>query len=165
MIRKATLADCQRLAEIHVSGWRCAYADFIGEAFLFGALSVKDRAEAFTRALADGSEETWVYEEDSIIKGMLTFGDCRDEDKGLEAFELWGIYLEPFYKRRGIGRKLVDFCLDQALERGRREVLLWVFEKNEATRRFYEAVGFHTDGKRQMLERFNEYAIRYSRLV
>jgi len=96
MIRKATINDCSRIAEIHVFGWRCAYRNFIPLEHLFNTMTVKKREEKFLEYLSvdESKDETYVYEEDKIVKGFMTIGDCRDDDKDKNTFELHGIYKE-----------------------------------------------------------------------
>ena len=70
-----------------------------------------------------------LYEENNIVKGFMTIGDCRDEDKNKNTFELWGIYIEPLFQRKHIGTKLADHCLNEAIKNNKEEVVVWVFEK------------------------------------
>ena len=165
MIRKATLNDCSRIAEIHVFGWRCAYKDFISLDYLFNKMTVKKREEKFTEYLSvdEKTNETFVYEEDNIVKGFMTTGDCRDGDKDHNTFELWGIYIDPLFQRQHIGARLVDYCVEDAIKRNKKEIVLWVFEKNNDSIEFYKKMGFLPDGKNKLYETFNEKAIRFNR--
>jgi ribosomal protein S18 acetylase RimI-like enzyme len=165
MIRKATLNDCSRIAEIHVFGWRCAYRDFIPLDYLFNKMTVKKREEKFIEYLSvnEKTNETYVYEEDNIIKGFMTIGGCRDEDKDRNTFELWGIYIDPLFQREHIGSRLVDHCVNEAVKRNKKEIVLWVFEKNKDSIKFYKKMGFLKDGKNTIFETFNEKAIRFDR--
>jgi len=163
VIRRALLQDCPRMAELHVMSWRHAYGHFIKHDFLHDPSALRRREEAFSKAVREDSEETYVYEEGGLIKGILTIGDCRDADKGPQAFELWGIYLDPGSIGRGIGRRLAEFCEAQARARGRSEIVLWTFEKNAAARAFYEHLGFKPDGARKTIDFFGEYEMRYAK--
>ena len=165
MIRKATINDCSRIAEIHVFGWRCAYKDFISLDHLFNKMTVKKREKIFEEYLSVDREtdETYVYEEDNIIKGFLTIGDCRDDDKDSNTFELQGIYIDPIFQRQHIGSKFVDYCINEAIKRNKKEIVLWVFEKNNDSIEFYKKMGFLPDGKNKLYETFNEKAIRFNR--
>ena len=167
MIRKATINDCSRIAEIQVFGWRCAYKDFIPLDFLFNKMTVKKREEKFIEYLSvdEKTDETYVYEEDNIIKGFMTIGDCRDDDKDHNTLELWGIYVDPLFQRQHIGSKCVDYCVNGAIKKDKKEIVLWVFEKNKDSIEFYEKMGFSPDGKNKLYEVFNERAIRFSRKV
>jgi len=165
MIRKAAIDDCSRIAEIHVFGWRCAYKDFIPLDYLYNKLTVKKREEKHIEYLSvhERTDETYVYEEDNIIKGFMTIGNCRDDDKDKNTFELQGIYIDPLFQRQHIGSEFVDYCVNEAINQNKKEIVLWVFEKNKDSIVFYKKMGFLPDGKNKMYEAFNEKAIRFNR--
>jgi len=167
MIRKADISDCSRLAEIHVFGWRCAYKDFIPLSYLFCTMSVKKHYEMFLGFLnaENRTDETYVFEERNIIKGFMTLGNCRDDDKDESTFELQGIYVDPMFQRQKIGTIFVDFYIDEAIKRGKKEITLWVFDKNIESRLFYQKMGFIEDGKSKTIESVNEIAIRMCKVL
>ena len=161
MIRAMALSDVSRVAEIHVFGWRDAYRGFISDDFLFKSMLVSKRIDVFDNSVRNNAEENYVYD-DGIIKAFLTIGRCRDEDKP-ESFELWGIYVDPFMKRQGIGSKMVEYCENRALERGFKEVCLWVFKENIAARLFYEKLGYLPDNSSKYIEFLAATEIRFSK--
>ena len=165
MIRKATIGDCLRIAEIHVFGWRCAYKNFIPLDFLFNTMTVKKHKEKWVEILVanEKTNETYVFEEDNILKGFMTIGDCRDDDKDENTFELWGIYIDPIFQRQHIGSTLVDYCIIEAIGRNKKEIIIWVFEKNKDSIEFYKKTGFSPDGENKIYETFNEKIIRFNR--
>jgi GNAT superfamily N-acetyltransferase len=83
--------------------------------------------------------EIWVAEEGRVTAFF-----------GLEGNELSHIYVEPGAQSRGIGTALLDHAKSLRPER----LELWVFQKNERARRFYERHGFRlvklTDGTGNM---------------
>ena len=162
MIRKANISDSPRLAEIHVFGWRCAYKDFISMEFLINKHTVKKREEKFNEYLSDNNDygKTYVFEENNIVKAFMTIGNCRDDDKNDETFELQGIYVDPLFQRQKIGTHFVDYCIKEAHIQNKKEIVLWVFEKNHESVKFYEKMGFNKDGKCKIMENFNESVIR-----
>ena len=165
MIRKALTSDCPRIAEIHVFGWRCAYKDFIPLDHLFNKMTVKNYEEKFIEYLSSDTKtnETYVYENENIIKGFMTVGDYRDNDKDKDTFELYGIYVDPVFQRQNTGTKLVDYCIKEAFKKNKKEVVLWVFEKNKGSIEFYKKMGFTPDGETKMYDLLNEKAIRLNR--
>lgn len=160
VIRKATTEDANRLAEIHVFGWRFAYRNLIPDDFLFKKMEVVKRAASFKQSIEENREDTYVYEEDGIIKSFMTVGPCRDEGKK-GSYEIWGIYVDPLMTRSGIGTRMVEFCKNIALKSGYREILLWVLEGNEIGINFYKKSGFQHDGPVKLLENFNRNVYRY----
>jgi GNAT superfamily N-acetyltransferase len=83
--------------------------------------------------------ELWVVQEERIV-GFA----------GLSGSELTHLYTDPSAQNRGVGRTLLDHVKNLRPER----LELWVFQKNEGARRFYERQGFVlvrlTDGARNM---------------
>ena len=154
MIRKAVAGDAERLAEMHVAGWRHAYRGIITDAFLFGKLNVCRRAGNIRKELEQGRGEHYVAERGGVVSAFMAMGASRDEDKRGEGhFELWAIYAEPALKRSGLGGELLVFCEQEAARRGMSEVSLWVLERNSAGRAFYEKHGYRPDGASKVLER------------
>ena len=165
MVRIAKIQDSPRMAEIKVFGWRCAYKHFIPLKYLFNELTVKNSEMKFIEILSieNNPGKTYVFEEDNIIKAYMTIGNTKDEDKDNRTFELWVIYVDPLFQRQNIGEKLVDFCIDEAKNKCKEEIVLWVFKKNENSIKFYEKMGFTADGKTKMHERLKEKEIRMLR--
>jgi len=167
MIRIANIEDSSRMAEIHVFGWRWAYKDFISLDYLYNKFTVKTREEKFREYLSikNDNVEHYVYEEQNVVKAILIIGNCRDDDKDNKTFELMGIYVDPLFQRQKIGTKLVDYCIQEAINKNKKEIVLWVFEKNDESIKFYEKMGFVKEGKKKLMVSFNEYAIRMSKTL
>ena len=161
MIRKMTVEDAPRVAEIHVFSWREAYRGIISDDFLFNKIRVAKRQEYFENAMLKKAERSRVYD-DGIVKGFLTIGKCRDEDKP-NAFELWGIYIDPFFTRQGIGSQFMAHTLEAAKNCGFKEICLWVLEDNQRAIEFYKKHGFVPDGAFKFLEALNVNEIRMVR--
>jgi|SRR5215213_8218165 len=82
----------------------------------------------------------WVAEEDARI---VAFSGIKDE-------ELTHLYVDPAAQNRGVGSELLEHAKTVSPAR----IQLWVFQKNEGARRFYERHGFRlvelTDGAGNM---------------
>ncbi len=96
--------------------------------------------------LFERHEEVWLAEEDGRPLGFLAIR--RSQQNGREALEK--LYVDPEAQNRGVGAAL----LDQAKALRPEGFVLWVFQKNEGARRFYERHGFRlvelTDGADNM---------------
>ena len=118
------------------------------------------------QALITDSTKTGFYEKLDYhnAEGMRLWleGACRDIDK-LNSFELWGIYVDPFMKRQGIGSVLVRYCEEKAIERRFNEVCLWVLEKNASAREFYKKLGYSPDGSKKFINMLSVSEIRYTK--
>jgi ribosomal protein S18 acetylase RimI-like enzyme len=105
--------------------------------------------EALPRIAADlfeRHEEIWLAEEAGRLLGFLSIR--RSRQNGWEVLEK--LYVDPEAQNRGVGTAL----LDQAKALRPDGFVLWVFQKNEGARRFYERHGLRlvtlTDGADNM---------------
>src|SRR5262245_9896224 len=72
--------------------------------------------------------ELWVLEEEGRVLGFA----------GVSGSELTHLYIDPSAQNRGVGSELLEHVKNLRPER----LELWVFQKNEGARRFYERHGF-----------------------
>jgi ribosomal protein S18 acetylase RimI-like enzyme len=164
MIKPAIRTDAPRMAEISVFGWRSAYRGIISDEYLFSKLLVNKRIKGFEKDFDENTYESYVFEEENIIKAFMSIGECRNNDKK-DAFELWGLYVDPLMKNNGIGTQLINYCEGQATKRKFKENVLWVFKDNNDARGFYEKKGYKNDGKEELIEYFGAIEVRYGKIL
>ena len=130
MIRRATSADAAEVSRVFVAARdEMRYLPRIDEEHrpLLGGWFI-DRGPIF------------VAEENSTVLGF----------SGVHEGELTHLYVDPSVQNRGIGSALMVHAKAQSP----RGLSLWVFQKNEGARRFYERHGFWlvelTDGAGNM---------------
>lgn len=100
MIRVAQLKDIPRIAEIIVFGKRVAYRDiFQNDIVTFNELQVMDLIETY-RSNPALIKNMLVYD-DGIVKGVI------NREYKEDAVEISEFYIEPFFKRQGIGRTMI----------------------------------------------------------
>ncbi len=88
---------------------------------------------------------TFFAEVDGVVAGTVAVGDSDV----MGAAAMIAMWVDPRFRRRGIGDLLVKHVLDFARDSGRERVLLWVTEVNSAARRLYERNGFVRTGATQ----------------
>ena len=145
MIRLATDADVDAIAALHVKSWQAAYRVAFPNEYL-DTLDVPKRARMWRRILAEGKASLAVQELEGHIAGFLCVGPSRDADAAAGTGEISALHVDPEAWRGGHGRSLMDWALGQARARAWRVLTLWVLRDNARARRFYEAMGFATDG-------------------
>jgi len=151
-IRTATIDDAPACAEIHCLGWEAAYAGLIPAETI--ARKNAARPAAWPEYLASGRYDYYVPVLEGRVVGFLSLRSPEEhENLPDNYYEVGGIYLHPSVYRQGIGRRLMAFAEEQARVKGKTAMMLWVFEDNAPSRRFYEACGYHPDGKTDI----NEY--------
>lgn len=83
--------------------------------------------------------DVFVAEDDGAIAGFAAVL-ARDDDE----LDLDGLFVEPHLWRRGVGRALVDHCVDVARNRGMSALHV---VGNPHAERFYRACGFELIGR------------------
>ena len=135
MIRRATVADASRIAEILVFTKRMNYRKiFQNDKVSFGEIQVYPIAKEYMENPGK-LEGVWVYD-DEFVKGVLHIAGDRIEE----------LYVDHFFENRGIGGELMAFAIEQNCS------FLWVLEKNEDARRFYGRYGFAPTGEKRLEE-------------
>ncbi|MEU2745740.1 GNAT family N-acetyltransferase [Streptomyces collinus] len=153
-IREMTPADCDRVAEIRVGGWRSAYQGLIPQSYLDG-LSVEEDAERRRTYLSqgDGSVVNLVAEDTGgELVGWACHGPYREGEVLTGDAELYALYVHPKRLGQGAGRALLARSVAGCSAAGHGRVLLWVLKGNDRARRFYERAGFRADGAEEPFE-------------
>lgn len=147
MIRKATIEDISRIAEILVFVKRMNYRSiFNDDSVSFGEIQVLSVAKEYSAP--ELLNDIWVYEADGIVKGLIRIVDR----------EIVELYVEHFFQGQGIGAELIEFAKKE------HDVnCLWVLEKNTSAIRFYHAHGFNVTDTKQLEEGTPEYKVRMVR--
>lgn len=99
---------------------------------------------ALRKFLADPSlGQDWIFLDEKTPVGyiVLTFG-FSFEYHGRDAF-IDELYVEPPYRRQGIGRRAMQFIEERAREFGVNAVHLEVDEGNAPAEELYRGVGYH----------------------
>ena len=130
MIRRATPEDAATIGEVFVRARD-------GMTYL---PRIPDEDRPKLGAWIVERHQVWVAEEDGAVTGFI----------GIEPGYLSHIYVDPAVQNRGIGSALLAHA-KTLLPDG---MQLWVFQRNEGARRFYEREGFRlvelTDGQGNM---------------
>ena len=158
MVRRATMQDVSRIAEIIVFGKRVAYRPiFNNDLVSFNELRVIDIIERYQNdpQLIDNM----IVYDDGIVKGVI--GRTNIED----SIEISEFYVEPFFKGKGIGTKLIHYIISEAKKDNKKRIFLWVIQDNLSARRFYEANGFRENGETCIIEGTSKIDICYELLL
>ena len=146
--RPATTGDADAIATIHIAAWRAAYRGMLPDRLL-AVLDHSLRAALWTDILgrdrprsrvmvAEWAGELWGF-------GDLRPSPDRDRDPG-RVGEVAALYVDPAHWRGGAGRALLAGLTSAAVDFGFETLELRVLEQNDPARRFYERLGWDTDG-------------------
>ena len=136
LIRPGTPDDADAAARVHVDSW--------GATTEQAGPSLEQRIEWHRRFPA-----TFVADDGGTILGFVAVGPSRDADAD---GELYTIYVDPRHWRGGVGSRLIRAGEERMRELGYRRVVLWTFDDNPRSHRFYEAAGWSADGERRTVE-------------
>jgi GNAT superfamily N-acetyltransferase len=130
MIRRATADDAAAVSRVYVAAR--------DEMTYLPRIEEEHRPVLGAWFIARGP--IWLAEEEGRVAGF----------SGVSDGELTHLYVDPAEQNRGVGSGLLDHAKGLSPKR----LELWVFQKNEGARRFYERRGFRlvrlTDGAGNM---------------
>ncbi len=119
----------------------------LGEApYAFGSTYAREqqRSEVEWRS-ALSARTRWVAESGGAAVGTVSGGD--GESTGVAA--LTAMWVDPGFRRQGIGDMLVDCVIDWARRTGYSQLVLWVVDGNADAERLYERHGFKRTGAQE----------------
>jgi len=92
----------------------------------------------FVAGFDASKEDAWIADRAGQITGSIFL--MKSDNPGIAKLRL--LYVEPSARGAGIGRRLVDTCIDRACALGYRRLTLWTNDVLTSARRIYEAAGF-----------------------
>lgn len=135
-VRPARPEDAAAIAEIHVSGWRSAYAGLLPSRDL-ASMSTVRHAARMSVAIAAG-HGVLVAEQGRDVVGYCTAGQARTS--GLGDGEVETLYVLDDHREQGHGRALLQRAAADLSGAGCGSLFLWVLAANPS-RYFYERLG------------------------
>ena len=83
---------------------------------------------------------------DGQVAGYVTLKPATELRASDHVLHVAGLAVDESYRRRGVGRALMDAAIAEATRRGARRLTLRVLGPNVAARRLYEDCGFVDEG-------------------
>ena len=139
-IRLATEADLPAIVDIYnqsiPGGWSTADTT---------PISVADRIEWF-RKFDSTKRPIWVAEMDEKVVATVYLSSFYAGRPAYDATAEISLYIASAYQRRGLGRRLKQWVIEQCPRLGVTTLLSMYFDHNDATRRINESLGFEPMG-------------------
>ena len=149
IIRDAVEADLPAIVEIY----NAATATRVSTALL-EPVSVEERLPWFRRHSPD-QFPLWMAEIDEQVAGWLSFHEFIRRPAYRGAAEI-SLYVHEKFRRRGIGRELLEKAIADAPRLHARALVGYVLGHNEASLRLFERAGFERWGCLPRLARFEQ---------
>ena len=149
IIRDAAEADLPAIIDIY----NAATATRTSTAF-FDPVSLEERLPWFRRH-SPNEFPLWVAEIEGQIAGWLSFHEFIRRPAYRGAAEI-SIYVHEKFRRRGIGRALLEKAIVEAARLKMRMLLGYILGHNEASLRLFEQAGFERWGRLPRLARFEK---------
>lgn len=141
--------DIRRVQESDIVGFHRLLDEVCRERRYLGALEGPslERVEAFVRTnVRDGLPQFMAHHADTIV------GWCDaipgDASAGAAHIGRLGMGVAREYRRRGIGRKLIDATVAAARAMGLEKIELSVYSSNDAAITLYRSLGFTEEGRK-----------------
>lgn len=144
-IRTATEDDADGLAHVCVPTLRDAYAGLMPVEFV-DPVSEHERAAKFRATIRSGTRTWLMAVAGEELVGACAVGVARDSDMPAHSGEIMVVAVASPHRRHGHGLTLLNAARSVALDRGWRELVLWVVATHAAARAFYAHAGFSADG-------------------
>jgi ribosomal protein S18 acetylase RimI-like enzyme len=141
-VRRLTAGDGERLRELRLRALQEA-----PYAFLSSFERERDRTAQDWVELARSSV-VFVAEENDQWLGMV---GAYVPDEAPEAVGIWGAWVDPSARGRGLGRLLMHAAIEWARDRGAARVDLSVTDQADAAYALYRRLGFVPTGEREPL--------------
>jgi phosphinothricin acetyltransferase len=139
-IRDAVEGDLPAIVDIYnqsiPAGWSTADTQ---------AITVADRVEWFGK-FDPARRPIWVAEVDAQVVAVIYLSSFYAGRPAYDATAEVSMYVATAYHRRGIGRQLKQWVIEQCPRLGITTLLSMHFDHNEATRRINESLGFEQMG-------------------
>lgn len=97
---------------------------------------------SMTAAIMNPACEFWVVREGNKIAGFVEFWIMYDESHIID------IAVHPEFRRRGIGKKLMEFLIEKSSAAGAKKIFLEVRPSNTPAIALYKKMGFVESGMR-----------------
>ncbi len=142
IIRPALVSDAAAICYVRMRSWQSSYRGIIADAYL-DAMDPEEFMEYRLKSIHSNKQINLVAEAGGIVVGWITAGknsvDCE------YGSEVYAVYLLEKFKKRGIGKRLMQEAARLLLEMGYSSMMLWVLTDNPS-RYFYEKMGgkFHS---------------------
>lgn len=96
--------------------------------------------QKYEAAPATPPKGLWVAEQGGEVAGSIFIVPAAEEPEGTAQLRM--LYVEPAFRGRGIGKRLVEEAIRFSRSSGYRRIILWTQDSLGSARRIYQSAGF-----------------------
>lgn len=147
-LQKITKNNVQDLQEVSIQTFTETFKDNNSEKSLNDYLNTAYELTKLEKELENPHSEFYFAYFNNELAGYLkiNINDAQSEKMGENALEVERIYIKKTFKRRGIGRHLIETAEQLAKKYQKNLMWLGVWEYNPKAIAFYETLGFKVIG-------------------
>lgn len=142
IVRPLQVTDARSVASIHIDAWRDTYQGLLPDSRL-AALDLERSHANWQRSLADTQPKNGLANFGAFREGeLLGFAGAGlpREDWGYDS-ELWAINIPKRFQKIGVGKALLQACVQHCLSLSARNMYLYCVIGNDNAMRFFHHFG------------------------
>ena len=146
-LKKCGSEDLADLQAIGIETFTDTFADHNTPEDLQGYLDKAYDPEKLREELSTAGSTFYFLYDGAELAGYMKINveEALTEDMAADSLEVERIYIHPDFKRRGLGKYLIDKAIESARAQAKELIWLGVWEHNVNAIAFYEKMGFiHT---------------------
>ena len=137
-IRKVKYEDIEQIVDINIKDWKKVYRGIIDDDILDNLNRDKKRKK-WQKHYNIGN--VIVAEKAGEVIGYCRYDDNAEyENRDIDS-EIIALYVDCDKLGRGVGRKLVEYVINDLKIKNKSKMIIWCLEKNKNARKFYEKIG------------------------
>lgn len=138
LVRKVKYEDIEQIVDINMKDWKKEYRGIIDDEILDN-LNRNEKIKKWREHYTVGN--VIVAEENGVVLGYCKYDDnVVSKNTDIDS-EIIAIYVDCDKLGRGVGRKLVEYVMNDLRNKNKSKMIIWCLEKNENARKFYEKMG------------------------
>ena len=138
IIRRMTIDDAEAVTDVLIRTWQIAYRGIVSD----DVLDHQDRDMLIERRKRQYKDYI-VAEVDGRVVGYCWYVNDNSFSQELSDIdsEIVAIYVLPEMERKGVGRKMFSFAVEDLKMQNREKMVIWCLKENNSGRAFYEKMG------------------------
>lgn len=139
-----TIEDAEAVTDVLIDTWKTAYRGIVSD----HVLDHQDREMLIGRRKKQYKDYI-VAEVNGRVVGYCWYvnDNSFSEDRSDIDCEIVAIYVLPETERRGVGRKMFSYAVDDLRKQNREKMVIWCLKENYSGRAFYEKMGGKISGE------------------